>query len=93
MNPTQFTTKAQAESVLALIGPSGGGGTLFIPEYAGPFQVPSNGDALFYHHIRLNNGFTCNAGLNLQNMLKYGNALALEFSIAEQKNEGRWIIG
>jgi len=92
MNPSQWSTKAEADQVTALIGPLGGLGTIFVPEYAGPFLVGETPDTKFYH-VHCLNGFTCNAGLVHQNIVKYGETLAKEFAKAEMKCEGRWVIG
>lgn len=92
MNPFQYCDEATAKEVLALVGPFGGGGSIFVPEYAGPFQPGEAGDQKFYH-VHLFNGWTTNAGLTHQNIMKYGVENAKIFAKAEMKAEGRWIIG
>jgi ABC-type cobalamin transport system ATPase subunit len=91
MSPFQWSTKAQAEEVLALIGPLGAGGSLFVPDYAGPFQPGESGDLKFWH-MHLFNGWVSNCGLCHQNIEKYGAENAKAFAKAEMKAEGRWTV-
>lgn len=89
----QFSTEEQAKAMLALIGPMGGGGSYYVPEYAGPFSVDLGPDsAVKFWHLRLFNGFECNVGLNQANVDKYGVEQAKAQSKAEMQAAGRWTI-
>lgn len=59
---SQFTTEAQAKAVVEKLKFFGLDMEIFIPEYAGPFAVPTDGDKSFYH-IKFSNGKAMNAGL------------------------------
>lgn len=90
MNPKQFATDAEAARVLAVHGPQGGGGMLFIPEYNG-MEAPSMGDRKFYH-VAFNNGYTSNVGLLYDNIERYGEKLAKQLHATNMRFEGRWVI-
>ena len=65
MNPNQFATLSEAKAIVKLLGTVGGGvkpfsddntvSGIYIPDYFGPYGVPSIGDSKFYH-FRFNNG-------------------------------------
>ncbi len=65
MNPNQFATLSEAKAIAQQLGTIGGGAKpysddnttsgIYIPDYFGPYGVPSIGDSKFYH-FRFNNG-------------------------------------
>ncbi|HEY3740005.1 MAG TPA: hypothetical protein VGL53_09180 [Bryobacteraceae bacterium] len=56
MNPNQLSTMDEAKAIAAQLGTLGGGvKDIYIPDYEGPFNAPSNGNSMFYH-FRFNDG-------------------------------------
>lgn len=50
MNPNQLATEAEAKVIAEKLGNLGGGvKDTYIPEYDGPWGVPSMGDNKFFH--------------------------------------------
>jgi hypothetical protein len=93
MNMAQWSTEDEAKAMLVLVGPLGGGGTYYVPEYAGPFSVdPGPGSSTLFWHLKLFNGFECNVGLNVRNVEKYGEVQAKAMAKAEMQAAGRWVI-
>jgi hypothetical protein len=60
----QLATREEAQQIAQALGSIGGGVVeTYIPEYGGPFLVPENGAAKFYHFRFANGAEGFNVGL------------------------------
>jgi hypothetical protein len=96
MNPNQFTTLDEAQSIAKQIGAAIGGGveTVYIPTYGGPYVTPEIGESKFYH-FRFHNGADgFNAGLIRQSMKfspsRWPLMLAVEVQAAANSGDRPW---